>query len=104
MHGGTSDPANLAWSCMDCNVHKGTNIASYDRITDALTPLFNPRSQLWPEHFQLQGAEIGGVTPVGRVTVALLDMNNPQQLRTRQIMIELDRQGLLGPEPGSSAQ
>ncbi len=57
-HGGSSDQANLAWACFQCNVAKGTDIASYDTETGTLTPLYNPRTQSWSEHFELIDAAI----------------------------------------------
>jgi hypothetical protein len=43
------------------------------------TPLFNPRSQVWSEHFQwiVDGTEVQGKTAIGRVTVLILQMNRP---------------------------
>jgi len=32
-HGGSTDPANLAWSCHSCNLHKGPNLTGVD-LTD----------------------------------------------------------------------
>ncbi len=37
-----------------------------------LVPLFNPRTEQWSNHFQLDGTVIVPLTPVGRGTVLLL--------------------------------
>ena len=37
--------------------------------------LFNPRQQKWHDHFAVNGARIVGLTPTGRVTIALLQLN-----------------------------
>jgi hypothetical protein len=87
-HRGTSTLPNLAWACFDCNNAKGSDIASYDDLSGELTPLFNPRTELWDEHFALDGAIIVGKTPVGRVTVLLLKMNSDEQIDTRQSLID----------------
>lgn len=87
-HGGSSDPDNLAWSCLHCNLRKGTDVAAYDDLTDALVPLFNPRTQVWDEHFAMNEAWIEGLTAVGRATVNLLQMNHPQQVEARAALIE----------------
>jgi hypothetical protein len=87
MHGGSSDFNNLAWACFECNVKKGTNVASYDPYSEELTPLYNPRTQSWSEHFEVVDDQIVGKTPVGRVTVNVLDMNHPDQRTARHIMI-----------------
>ncbi len=87
-HRGSSLLVNLAWACFDCNNAKGSDIASYDEDTNQLAPLFNPRTQDWNEHFKLNGAEIIGKTPIGRVTVFLLQMNREEQIETRSDLIE----------------
>src|SRR5690606_13883045 len=87
-HGGTSDSDNLAWACFECNVAKGRDIASYDRLTDALTPLYNPRTASWYEHFGINGPEIRGLTAIGRVTVRILALNHADQLMIRANLID----------------
>lgn len=87
-HGGSSDLDNLAWSCFDCNVAKGTDIASYDEETGDLTPLFNPRLQTWAKHFEMREGVIVGMTPVGRVTVRLLKLNLGGRAVDRLILLE----------------
>lgn len=82
-HGGGDDPDNLAIACIDCNLHKGTNLAGIDQQTGVLTPLFNPRTQDWVDHFIWIGVEVHGVTPVGRVTIEVLDMNSSDRLELR---------------------
>jgi len=84
-HGGKDNPDNLALACIDCNLSKSSNIAGRDPGTNQLTPLFNPRSQLWEDHFALQGAYIVGRTAVGRTTVLVLNMNSDEQLELRAV-------------------
>jgi hypothetical protein len=86
-HGGLSDLENLAWACFQCNVSKGTDVASYDSVTGELVPLYNPRLDTWDEHFQLVNDEIVGRTPIGRITVWLLQVNHPEQVETRRLLI-----------------
>jgi hypothetical protein len=90
-HGGETIAENLCLSCPECNKFKGSDVASYDRATGAavLVPLFNPRNQLWDEHFQLNGAIIEPLTPEGRVTITLLQMNRPEAIAEREIFIRL---------------
>ncbi len=82
-HGGTDEEANLALACHHCNLHKGPNLTGIDTATDQITPLFNPRTQVWNEHFAWSGVNIIGRTPVGRATVAVLAMNAARQLQLR---------------------
>lgn len=89
VHGGTDDPHNLCWSCTQCNLHKGSNFASLDPATSAATNLFNPRTDIWHDHFELQSdGRILGLTPAGRATVRLLDMNGSPQLDLRGELFE----------------
>jgi hypothetical protein len=85
LHDGSDEATNLAWACFQCNSAKSGNIASYDN--GVLTPLFNPRTQAWNDHFQLEGALIVAKTPIGRVTIKILQMNHPDQLETRERLI-----------------
>ena len=42
-HGGTDAAENLAWSCQECNLLKGTNLTGIDPDTGAVVDLFHPR-------------------------------------------------------------
>src|SRR5262252_7659432 len=64
-HGGSDDLDNLALACIDCNLHKGTNLTGIDPETQALTELFHPRRHDWGEHFQWQGVYLSGKTAIG---------------------------------------
>jgi 5-methylcytosine-specific restriction endonuclease McrA len=68
-HGGDDSPGNLSLCCQGCNLKKGPNLAGIDNETGSLVALFNPREQMWTEHFIFDGAFIRGLTPTGRVTV-----------------------------------
>jgi hypothetical protein len=91
-HGGQAILSNLAWSCLECNKNKGSDIASNDPLTGDITRLFNPRTQNWDDHFQLNliSAEIRGISAEGRVTVFLLKMNSKEQIEYRRLSIEMD--------------
>jgi hypothetical protein len=97
-HGGETTLANLAYACFRCNRFKGPNIATRDPQDGALMPLFNPRLEYWSTHFRLVGAEIIGLTPIGRGTGTLLRFNDEQRVLLRE---ELLRQGRFTP-PSSS--
>jgi hypothetical protein len=87
-HGGQTIAANLALACLHCNSHKGPNIASLDPRDGALTRLFNPRGERWTHHFRLFGPIIVGLTPQGRATVRVLDLNDPLKVEARAAMME----------------
>jgi hypothetical protein len=71
-----------------CNNGKGTNLSGIDSETDATTPLFHPRQDAWGEHFEWAGARLSGKTPVGRATIAVLNINAPSRVALRQQLIE----------------
>ena len=88
-HGGNDSPENLALSCQGCNLKKGSNLAGIDDESGAMVALFNPRQQVWVEHFVFQGARVVGLTPVGRATVYVLDMNATERVKIREDVSDL---------------
>ncbi|PZU98117.1 MAG: HNH endonuclease [Leptolyngbya sp.] len=85
-HGGQTVSENLVLACLPCNRHKGSDLTSVDPLTGEITPLFNPRSQSWAEHFQLDGGYILGLTAIGRTTLFLLKFNESSRLQLRQAL------------------
>jgi HNH endonuclease len=90
-HGGQTVLDNLALSCMVCNRRKGSDISSIDPETGNLVSLFNPRTQQWPDHFELDGVHIVGLTDVGRTTVVFLQLNAFERLMERDALIRAGR-------------
>ena len=86
-HGGTDDAENLALACPDCNLLKGPNLTGMAPGTHRAVRLFHPRRDKWSDHFALNGALMVGKTPVGRVTVSLLRMNDGQRQRVRALIV-----------------
>ena len=82
---------NLCLSCMQCNRHKGSDLASVDPASGDIVVLYHPRKDFWNDHFQLNGALIEGVTPKGRATVRLLHFNDDEQVDIREELIKLGR-------------
>jgi len=87
-HGGPTVLSNLALACLRCNGFKGPCIASLDPRTQKLVPLYNPRRHKWRRHFRWEGAQIRGMSPIGRATIRLLAMNAPEALRARQALMD----------------
>ena len=90
-HGGETTSENLCLGCANCNGFKGSDLGSIDHVTDALTPLYHPRRQQWSNHFRLVGNRIEALTPEGRVTTFLLQLNRPSILTERKSLITLGR-------------
>jgi hypothetical protein len=86
-HGGVSTENNLAVACPSCNLHKGPNLASIDPEDGQLVRLFNPRIDRWSDHFEWRGPLVLGVTPVGRVTVQCLAMNERDIVALRKTLM-----------------
>lgn len=88
--GGTDAESNLWLSCSLCNRYKGVQTEAIDPETSALVPLFNPRTQIWTEHFHWDesGTRILGLTPIGRATMIALQLNNPLAVEVRTGWVE----------------
>jgi len=82
-HRGTSELDNLALACHQCNLHKGSNLSGLDPNTGKLVRLFNPRVQMWQDHFRYKGARLEGTTLIGETTVFVLNMNEESRVRLR---------------------
>ncbi|MGL4551683.1 MAG: HNH endonuclease [Gemmataceae bacterium] len=96
-HGGLTEDDNLALSCVLCNQHKGTDLASLDPDTGRLTALFHPRRDRWRDHFRFNGTRIEPLTATGRVTVRLLRVNHAERLAERAAILLSEP---LGPPEG----
>lgn len=98
-HGGATDVMNLALACFDCNRYKGSDIATLDPLTGALTALFNPRAARWEDHFRPDGGEVVPQTSVGRATTALLRLNKPSRVEVRAELARAGRWPATVPRP-----
>jgi hypothetical protein len=93
-HRGLTTAGNLALACFYCNSYKGPNIAGVDPLTGKTVPLFHPRRQQWNRHFRWRGARLVGQTAVGRATVVVLAINEPDAVLARRSLIQ---EGLFPP-------
>jgi hypothetical protein len=69
-------------------MRKGSNIAGLDPRSGKLTRLFHPRTDVWSRHFAWKGVLLRGKTAVGRTTIAVLDINDPDSIATRHALRE----------------
>lgn len=88
-HGGSNDPENLAYACLFCNRHKGTDIGSIHPGTGRLIRFFNPRKDRWGKHFQLKSTVIESLTGIGEVTARLFAFNDLERLLEREALISI---------------
>jgi HNH endonuclease len=89
--GGLTEEDNLWLACSLCNDHKGDRIAALDPDSSEIVRLFDPRHQIWSEHFAWtpQSDRILGLTPAGRATVVVLNLNRPVLVRARQAWVSV---------------
>ena len=87
--GGSDDESNLCLSCRGCNGHKSNKINGLDSETNKTVKLFNPRVQIWNDHFEFTEnfSKIIGKNPCGRATVRALKMNRNQAVNARIIWV-----------------
>ncbi len=86
---GDDELNNLAFSCQGCNGSKYNKTSGFDTLTLQVTALYNPRKQIWSEHFAWSedATVIIGISPTGRVTVEELKLNREGLINLRKIMI-----------------
>lgn len=89
--GGQTVRENLWRSCVHCNQHKGDSTYAPDPDTDEIVSLFNPRTEVWQEHFQWSqdGSCVMGRTAVGRATVAALQLNRELAVSARLLWVSV---------------
>lgn len=94
--GGTTTADNLALACQGCNNKKYNKTHAIDPVSGALVRLFHPRQDDWHEHFAWQPdcLMLIGLTPIGRATIASLDLNRPGVINLRRSLL---REGLHPP-------
>jgi hypothetical protein len=91
--GGLHTIYNVALSCQGCNNHKFTKLFALDELTNLSTLIFNPRLQLWEEHFSWSAntLDILGVTAIERVTVNELKLNRQELKNLRELLLSVGK-------------
>lgn len=86
--GGKTIAENLALSCQTCNNYKYTKTEVLDPVTNQSVPLFHPREMVWEKHFTWNEdvTQAIGITPVGRATIALLQINRDGVVNMRRVL------------------
>ena len=87
-HHGATAAGNLALSCFYCNTFKGPNIAGVDPASGMIVRLFHPRRDWWSAHFCWDGALLTGRTDIGRATIEVLRINDPEAIAVRLLLME----------------
>jgi hypothetical protein len=86
--GGSDDLNNLASACSGCNGSKNDAIQALDLASGQIVPLYNPRKDIWAEHFRWneQYTQLIGISPIGRATIDRLRLNRPSVVNLRIIL------------------
>ena len=83
-HGGASTPDNLAYACVFCNRHKGSDVAPVDSQSGDAVRLYNPRRDHWSDHFRYNSETVEALSACGRATVRLLRLNLRERVNERR--------------------
>ncbi len=86
--GGKTTLNNLALACQGCNNYKYNKTECHDPINNKLIALYNPRQQVWNQHFAWNEnfTIVIGLTPTGRATVEALKLNLEGVVNLRQVL------------------
>ncbi len=90
-HGGQTVNENLSLACAECNRFKGSDLCSFDAITETVVTLFHPRRDQWTAHFRVVEGVIEPLTSTGRVTARLLQFNRIDSVDRRRSLMRLGR-------------
>lgn len=88
--GGNSQIENLALACQGCNNHKFAHATGTDPISTEEVRLYNPRADIWSEHFiwSEDFAEIIKLSARGRATISRLCLNRAPVVALRRILAD----------------
>lgn len=87
--GGFTNEINLAYSCPDCNRFKGSNISSYTGSPPKNTPLYNPRSDHWNDHFfYTEDGNLHAKSVTGEGTIFVLGINLTDRIKDRAYLFQ----------------
>jgi HNH endonuclease len=91
--GGQDLANNLALACQGCNNYKHVKTYALDPLTLKEVALFHPRRDDWHEHFTWTDdfAELIGLTPSSRATIAELRLNRENVVNLRRALAEIGK-------------
>jgi len=91
--GGKTDVDNLALACQGCNNYKYNKIEGRDPESGDIVSLYHPRQQQWSDHFGWNDdfTLIIGLTPTGRATTEVLQLNRSGVVELRQVLYEVGK-------------
>jgi 5-methylcytosine-specific restriction endonuclease McrA len=87
-HDGKTIEENLAYSCFPCNNEKGSDIGTMLLPERIFIRLFNPREDIWDDHFEMEDSVIYAKTVIGKATIKVLKLNDVDKIIERRILNE----------------
>lgn len=102
--GGETVLENLALACVSCSLHKAARQTWVDPDTGNVVLLYNPRRDIWSQHFRWDGVYLIALTHAGRATVNALLMNRPTILAIREEEAALGRHPFIPPQPAMHSE
>ncbi len=84
-HGGPTDAENLAYACLPCDRHKGSDLGSIT-VSGEFRRFFNPRTDRWGDHFRLDDSAILPLDEIGEVTTRIFHLNHEDRVLERQTL------------------
>jgi HNH endonuclease len=80
---------NLWLACGQCNNHKDKRLFGTDPVTGTRVRLFDPRRQVWSEHFAWTAGDTlnEGTTATRRATVVALHLNRSLLVDARRVWV-----------------
>ena len=100
-HGGLTVAENLAYACLVCNRYKGSDLGSILVPAGDLIRFFNPRIDVWSDHFSLDGVLIKPLTAIGQVTERIFRFNAMERLMEREALRAIGRYPIGADRPGT---
>lgn len=88
-NGGETILDNLCLACINCNDHKLAAMVAIDPETNQEVTLYNPRIDIWTNHFQWDNSRIVllGKTATGRATIERLKINDVDMILSRKVWV-----------------
>jgi HNH endonuclease len=82
-HEGLTSFDNLAYACFSCNNNKGSDVGTMLLPNKIFIRFFNPRIDIWIEHFELENGVIYAQSDIAKATIKLLKMNEIDRIIER---------------------
>jgi len=87
-HGGKTTVENLALACGSCNSNKGTDLGTLIAENENIVRFFNPRNDIWNDHFEVSDGVIYAKTNIGQATIKIFRFNDVERILERKLLIE----------------